>query len=47
MHRDHAAEALELVGLAGGLQRDQDPDLAEALLDRVVHIAGDDAVADR
>src|SRR4029079_13384356 len=47
MHRDHAAEALEFVGLARGLKRHQDPDLAEALLDRVVHIAGDDAGPDR
>ena len=40
-----AAEGL--IGLAGGLQRHKDPDLAETFLDRVVYIVGDDAGSDR
>jgi len=47
VHRDHAAEALELIGLAGGLQRHKDPDLAETFLDRVVDVAGDGALPHR
>jgi hypothetical protein len=47
MHRKLPAQCGELVGLAGGFQRDQHAHLAGAVDHRVVHIAADRALADR
>ena len=47
MHREQPAERGELVGLAGGFQRDQHAHLAEPLDHRIVHVAADRALADR
>ncbi len=46
MHRDLTAKRRELVGLAGGLERHDDADLAEAGRDDVVDVLADDALAD-
>ena len=47
MHRDHAAEARQFVGLAGGFERDQHADLAQTVDHRIVHVGADRALADR
>src|SRR5262249_50084739 len=46
VHRKHAAEALEPLALASRLQRHENPDLSEAWLDGIVHVAANDAICD-
>ena len=47
VHCHHASKAGKLVGLSGRLQRHDHPDLAQALVDGVVNITGNHAIADR
>ena len=47
MHRQKAAEGLELVGFARQFERDQHADAAESVGHRTVHIARDHTFADR
>ena len=46
MHGDLAAERRELRHVAGRFEGDEHADLAEPLVDSVVHVAGDDALGD-
>ena len=45
MHRQHPAEGLQLVRLAGRFERHHHADLAEAGRDLVVHVGADHTVA--
>ena len=47
MHRHHTADGLELIGIAGRLQRHDHADAAEAVGHRTMHITSDHALADR